>query len=58
MALVVVVFMCVRKVAVTSGQSTDEAFVRRGAWGREIREDRLSISVMLSLELGVKVKDG
>jgi hypothetical protein len=58
MALVVAVFMCVRKVACASGQSTDEAFVRRGAWGREIREDRLSVSVMLSLELGVKVKEG
>ena len=57
MALVVSVFMCVREVAFASGQSTDEAFVRRGAWGREIREGRLSVSVMLSLELGSKVKD-
>jgi hypothetical protein len=43
--------MCVRKVAFTSGLSTDEA------WGREVMEDRLSISVMLALELGSKVKD-
>jgi hypothetical protein len=46
--------MCVRKVAFTSEQSTEEAFVRG-----EMREDKLSISGMRSLEPGVKIeRDG